>query len=213
MTKIQKPIVHGRDHERGGADPFRMAYESVGEAGGGGAASFALTGGPFNVDSGNQILDTPSPDVMHFSTTDMLTYDMSTDGRARILRPGLYVTGCQVNVQTGAVISSETVVVLSLKYEGDIGYSIEIPYIESGLGASGGQQILGTRWVYPAATVSGFDVALQRVHPLSVDDTATYPIEIHPTVVTNAGTGQVTATWLGLWGWRLGEPLGSYHSD
>ena len=33
MTKIQRPIVHGRDHERGGADPVRLVWESVGGPG------------------------------------------------------------------------------------------------------------------------------------------------------------------------------------
>ena len=33
--KQQKPIIHGRDHEHGGADPIRVHWEDVGTSGGG----------------------------------------------------------------------------------------------------------------------------------------------------------------------------------
>lgn len=36
MTKVQRPILHGRDHERGGADPIQVAYEDVGTDAGAG---------------------------------------------------------------------------------------------------------------------------------------------------------------------------------
>lgn len=32
MAKQAKPIIHGRDHERGGADPVRLAWEMAGDA-------------------------------------------------------------------------------------------------------------------------------------------------------------------------------------
>jgi hypothetical protein len=34
VTKVQRPIIHGRDHEHGGADPIRIVWESVGSCGG-----------------------------------------------------------------------------------------------------------------------------------------------------------------------------------
>jgi hypothetical protein len=33
VSRIAKPIIHGRDHEHGGADPTRIVYESVGTGG------------------------------------------------------------------------------------------------------------------------------------------------------------------------------------
>jgi hypothetical protein len=39
---MPRPILHGRDHEWGGADPARIAWESVGGAGSGGALLFNI---------------------------------------------------------------------------------------------------------------------------------------------------------------------------
>jgi hypothetical protein len=40
VSKPTKPVIHGRDHEHGGADPVRITWESTGGAGAGGAVLF-----------------------------------------------------------------------------------------------------------------------------------------------------------------------------
>ena len=35
MSIQQKPVIHGRDHAYGGADPLGIAWEDVGDSGGG----------------------------------------------------------------------------------------------------------------------------------------------------------------------------------
>jgi hypothetical protein len=40
MPNQPRPILHGRDHEHGGADPARIVYETTGEAGTGGGIQF-----------------------------------------------------------------------------------------------------------------------------------------------------------------------------
>ena len=37
-----KPVLHRRDHEHGGADPVRIVWESTGEAGAGGGIQFEV---------------------------------------------------------------------------------------------------------------------------------------------------------------------------
>ena len=40
MTKPSKPVIHARDHEHGGADPVRIAWESTGTGATGNAVLF-----------------------------------------------------------------------------------------------------------------------------------------------------------------------------
>lgn len=42
MPKRDKPIVHARDHEHGGADPQRIHYEDVGSGGTGGTLTYIV---------------------------------------------------------------------------------------------------------------------------------------------------------------------------
>lgn len=37
-----RPLLHGRDHEHGGADPTRIVYEDVGDSGGGGGGGVGI---------------------------------------------------------------------------------------------------------------------------------------------------------------------------
>ena len=96
---------------------------------------------------------------------------MSSAGRARILVPGMYVIGCQLALQTIAAITANTYVYLSLAYAGGVGFSIEIPSRESGfLVGTTGEDLLGTRYVWPTGAASSHDIALQRLHPISLTD-------------------------------------------
>jgi hypothetical protein len=67
VTKVQRPIIHGRDHEHGGADPIRIVWESVGGAGGGGGIMFDVApqeGGflEVTVTDGSLTLESKPPD-------------------------------------------------------------------------------------------------------------------------------------------------------
>src|SRR5262245_38545667 len=174
---------------------------------------FALTGGPFAITTSPVILDTPASGVMSLYTSNPTIFD-SSSGRARILGPGMYVIVCQINPRTIATLSSDLYVYLHLSYAGDIGYSVEIPWLESGfLVGTAGEEVAGTRFVFPNGATSGWDVALQRMHPISLTSSTTFPLEIQPKLVTNGGgSGDLQVGWMALWGWRLGDPLDAYHS-
>jgi hypothetical protein len=210
-----KPVLHRRDHEHGGADPVRIVWESTGEAGTG-AAIFANTGGPFSVPTTPLILDAPGGDTsqMHFYTTNPAVFD-SHAGQARILAPGMYVIGCQMAVHPKTTLTSDNWVTLRLRYHSSSsgGFSIEIPFLDSDfLSGLQGHELIGTRYAYPAGAHAAWDVIMQRLHPISLTEFTTFPYEIRPEIVTLDDDAFVVS-WLGLWGWRLGDPLDSWHSD
>jgi hypothetical protein len=218
VTKPTKPIVHARDHEHGGADPVRIVWESTGTGGGGGFPTFALTGGTFSFDTDDApvILDAAAlGSAPHFSTTDSATFDMSSGGRACILAPGMYVIGCQIDTKPSVDLTAQVDAYLQLQYGGSVGFSIEIPWAVSSL-LNGSERLLGTRFDFPDTTTvsEDADVSLQRLHPISLTDFTTFPLEIQPTFATNSPDNFAwVVSWLGLWGFRLGDPLDSYHSD
>jgi hypothetical protein len=203
----RKPVLHARDHEHGGADPQRIHYESVGGAGGAGTAVFAHTGDTFGP-------LTSSPAVLsgtHFYSSDPATFD-SSSGITQIVRPGMYVIGCQLTIQPPSNFTAGNWVQLNLKYfkhsGGETGYSIETPYFVHD------EQVLGTTYEYPAGTGYGQEIGLQRLHPISLTSSSFSggPLEIRPTLVWYDDVS-MTPWLLAVWGWRLGEPLDSYHSD
>lgn len=222
--KQQKPILHNRDHEHGGTDVVRIAWEDVAGGGGGsggssGLPSFALTGNNFPAVSS---ADTPvyldiieGGGTFHYSTIDGATfgYDAIT-GHAQILVPGLYQIGLQLMIGGGGTNASDALAQIALRYEDDKGYSIEVPYLLSGSwpAAGGvGEQILGTYFHWPAGIAAGLDVALQRIHPISLTDATTFPLDITPWFNTDAVS--ITPFWLAVWGFRISDPLDAYHSD
>jgi hypothetical protein len=193
--------------------------------GSGGCPSFSLTGGPFNfnTDSCPITLDGGSiaaSDTPHFSTTDASTFAVSSGGRARILVPGMYVIGCQVSTKPAQDMTAQLDVYLMLQYgpgpgTSGPGFSIEIPWAFSTF-VNGSERLLGTRFDFPATTKQSedADVALQRLHPISLTSATVFPLDIRPTFDTNTTVGHLwTVSWLGLWGFRLSDPLDSYHSD
>jgi hypothetical protein len=98
-----------------------------------------------------------------------------------------------------------------LKYQGDIGYGIEVPWF--GFPPGSVEEIIGTRYVFSSGTVSGKDVGLQRIHPISLTASTTFPLQIQPNIYSTNTAGDMHAPSLGLWGFRLGGSLDSYHSD
>lgn len=197
-----KPILHARDHEPGGPDPIRV-----------GLSTFGLTGGPFTLDGSMTplILDTPDNAApMYFHTNAPDSFDVN-NGRARILRAGLYMIGCQMGANTLATLTANRYIHLMLTYQGDIGYYLETPWIASGFAAGGSyvEQILGASHVYMSGTVAGIDVFLQRLHPISLLSSVTFPLEIQPKFDTNTiANTEIVCSWLGLWGVRLSGDLG-----
>jgi hypothetical protein len=204
---------------RGSSGPDE--WEDVGSGSGGGPsmATSALTGNQFDISIDNTplILDTPDggSGSMNFYTASPTVFDFNA-GRARILGPGLYVIGYQLNAQTGpSGVSANTFVYSHLDYQYG-GASLEVPWFESGFLAATtlGEEIIGTRYVYVKGdgTSGSWDVGLQRLHPVSLS-TGTFPNEIRPGAVTNAVAGELHVNWMALWGVRLGDPLDAYHSD
>jgi len=207
---MPRPVIHGRDHAPGGADPIPFAPS--------GFPTFALTGGSFSFHTDNApvILDAAAlgsaPD---FSTTDSATFDMSSGGRARILVPGMYVIGCQIDTKPGVSLTAQVDAYLRLQYPSSKGFSIEVPWA-MGTPIVGSERLLGTRFDFPSTTTvsEDADVYLQRLHPISLTDFTTFPFEIWPTFDANTTADHAwRVTWLGLWGFRLSDPLDSYHSD
>jgi len=196
---MPKPIIHGRDHAPGGADPIPFTL---------GIDTFALTGGPFTINNNPVLLQNAGN---HFYTAASGTFDMSSAGLARIKRPGFYLIGLHVNVQTLATLGADTTVESQLAYGGGAGYSIEIPWF--GFPPMSTEEIKGTRHVYPSGTGSGEDVGLQRLHPVSLTGATTFPLEIQPSIYSSDSASHLRVGWLGLWGLRVGDPLDSYHSD
>jgi len=194
-----------------------VAWEDVGAGGGGGGSAavtpaFALSGPSYFPTDGPEILDNLNGGPGHFSTTDIATFDATTGGRARILVPGFYVIGLHFYWNNSGPTGDVWVDML-LTYEGDIGASIEIPYAESGFrgGVFEGEFIFGTRYVVPSGE-SSLNFATQRLHPISLTTTTTFPLEIQPKA--NAyDFAHVSIQWMSVWGWRLSDPLDAYHSD
>lgn len=242
MAHKPKPHVHGRDHEHGGADPTWTHWQDTAAntgkfgkivfgdnltvtpdssdnrlirvdatGGGGGLATFAITGDGFSSSTYDTplILDTPQGgESMHFYSSDAATFDSSA-GRVRILRPGMYVIGCQMNISfTGT--TDGIAVWLRLEYGGGAGSSIEVPWYVGGF-----EEVRGTRYDYVfERTYSDTDVALQRLHPISLTASAGFPLEILPTYDAHYTAAEaIIVGWVAVWGFRVGEPLDSYHSN
>lgn len=178
--------------------------------------SFAADGSSFNTPSTPTILDNNSAGgSLAFSTTDSNVFEFSSAGRVQITQPGFYVIGCQLDVKNSTFTSqpNDTYVYMYLQYNSptrEVGYSLEIPYLISGWLAQGqGEEVIGTRYVYPQGDAGGHDVCLQRLHPISIRTT---PVEIRPTFLTN-WEADVRADWLALWGFRVSNDLGGWFSD
>lgn len=214
MSLVTKRQLDGAVAGLGGA----VAWEDVGTTSAASLTlpSFALTGGTFFFTSTPAVCDAAIVDggVMHFSGTASDSFYMGSNGRARILRPGMYVIGCQMYVNTLTTIANDTYIYLHLAYQGDKGYSIEVPWAESGFNAppDRGEEIIGSRYVYPVGAAGSHEVGLQRLHPISLTSASIFPVEILPTFLTNY-EANVSVRWLGLWGYRLSGPLDAYHSD
>jgi hypothetical protein len=215
---VTKPALHAFDHSHGGLDPIQIEYESTGGGGGGGgSAVFAMTGGSFffSLDDTPVVLDTPFSGGMNFYTNDSSVFD-SSGGRARILVPGMYVIGCQIDTKPNESLTSEVDAYLLLQYGSGVGGgSIEIPWGISSI-VGGSERLLGTRFDFPSGTSDSedADVYLQRIHPLSLTEATSFPVQIRPTFEAESTTTyDWQVFWLGLWGWRLGGPLDAYHSD
>lgn len=198
-------------------------WEDVGGGGGGGAgssAAFALTASGFFFTLGATpvVLDASAAGGlpnMYFSGTDASTFDMSSSGRARILRPGMYVIGCQIDTKTNANLTASVDAYLALQYPGSGGFSIEVPWAISSF-HGGSERLLGTRFDFPATTTltQDADVYLQRLHPISLTSHSTFPFEILPVFDANYTVDCAwKIAWLAVWGWRIGDALDAYHSD
>ena len=112
MTKVQKPIVHGRDHERGGADPIRLVWETDDTGGGGGELVQALLVGPPTTIGANATAYLP------FTTTTSypwLTFPAAT--HPHVQDAGIYALTANVSVSTGAAAP------LTLDLSTNTGYS------------------------------------------------------------------------------------------
>jgi len=83
MTLAQKPVMHARDHEHGGADPVRFTVEDVGDDSGGGGGGAMDYGTPNAIFTGSSLSSglcvwSPSPweayspngQVAHVDPTD-----------------------------------------------------------------------------------------------------------------------------------------------
>jgi hypothetical protein len=180
-------------------------------------AYFGLNGGYSAISSDDTpiIVDnaTLGAGTMTFDTNDGATFDQSA-GRARIKTSGMYVIGCQFFVRPAEDFDMDVWASLILKYEGDEGYSIEVPWLYSGWLAGGGEQVIGTRFNWPTGTGSSYDICLQRLHPISLTSYTTFPLEIQPTFDHNWFHGsKVLSLYLAVWGWRLGAPLAGSLSD
>jgi hypothetical protein len=183
-------------------------------AGGGTLPSFVNTSSSIFVDPNDTplVLDSATG-TMHYYSTDAGVFATSAAGRAQILVPGMYVIGCQLSCRFTGTLASDRWIKLLVSYfsatSSEKGYSIEIPYF-----VGGDEQVLGSANIVQAGILSSHDVALQRLHPISLTAATDYPLEIRPqyyTSATESFMGQVF--WLGLWGWRLSDPLDAYHSD
>jgi hypothetical protein len=175
----------------------------------GGLSIFALTADSISAD------DTPVVvEGTNFFSTSSSTFDES-GGRARILTSGTYLIGCQMDVSPTVAWAADQMVALELRYAGGSGFGIEVPWLSGYVQEGGGEQILGTRFVYPVGSDAGYDVGLQRLHPLSLTDAASFPFEIQPTIVASPlpNPGELQVSWFALWGVRVGAPLDSWHSD
>jgi|SRR5580765_5128947 len=202
-------------------DPNKIIVSATGGVGGmPSLPSFALTGiNAAQVSWGDEEIldfDGGSGDS-HFYTTHSSVFDV-LDGRARILVPGLYQIRCQVNVRPLGTVTSDAKAQLTLQYGSDIGYSIEVPYYISAMAPGGGEQALdGDLFVYEEGTgTSSYDIGLERLHPISLTDATTFPLEIKPSLWWVSGgdpTVDLMGSWLGLWGFRIGDSLDAYHSD
>jgi hypothetical protein len=176
--------------------------------------SFANT--TFNVTIDDNPIDLNSGTAtMHFSSSDG-TFD-TAGGQARITRPGLYVIGLQIEVENIAPTVGDTGVELQLGYGpgpsfSSIGYGIEVPWLGFDLAT---EQILGTFYIYPNGAAAGRNIALQRLHPISVDADLfpDYPLEIHGLIYCADTSGIYVVRNFALWGYRLGDALDSFHSD
>lgn len=177
--------------------------------------------------SGSSGFDTPSTPVIldnnslgagsiDFSTDFADTFSISSRGRVQILRPGMYVIGCQINVVNPATVGNDTYVYMSLQYRTpsrEVGWSIEIPYLQSGFENVGllGEEVIGTRYVYLAGDNPGHDVCLQRLHPISLVN-STFPVEIAVQYLAN--WDQYTKVqYLAIWGFRVSDSLSNWFSD
>jgi hypothetical protein len=91
-VKHPKPIIHGRDHEHGGADPTHIVYEDVGTSGGGGGSG----GEPFGVGQRKSFTAAANTTTQlapfdNFDASDDTVYQKdATTGAMRILKTGLY---------------------------------------------------------------------------------------------------------------------------
>lgn len=149
-------------------------------------------------------------------------YFDSASGWAQIEGPGFYVIGQQVEIESTDVTSGDTYVASQLAYAvspfsglGSYGYGIEVPWVGFGLAppSGTGEQILGTNFTFPDATPAGVAVALQRLHPVSFLDDMDFPIRIVAQVYCGDTSGIYTVRNAAVWGFRVGDPFDSFHSD
>lgn len=99
MATRNKPRVHARDHEHGGADPSLIHYEDVGDEGGGtpsGLQSFCTAEDSESAFGGSTPHDLLFTHSYSFNTNDPATFDVSGN-HVRILQAGGYLVFGQLN--------------------------------------------------------------------------------------------------------------------
>ena len=226
--KQAKPILHGRDHGPGGSDGIPSTGVTDGSplvadttsgytrwgtpSAGGGMNSFALVGITGTIsDSDAYVLDLDLVGTaLHWggdTAGSSFDYD-ATPGHARILEPGFYQLVLFVEVEIDGSPVSDTSFQIDVEVAGDLGYGLEPP--------PHGQTPSSPMWkvTFPAGTSDSFEASLQRIRPISVTSSTTFPLDILPTLYTdNPGSELVNARWMALWGFRISDPPGSYMSD
>lgn len=79
---MPRPVVHGRDHEHGGADPARILYESVGSGGGGGGYTPVYAYGRADGDGGGALYANNAALLLNTSgslSPDLVNVTISSD--------------------------------------------------------------------------------------------------------------------------------------
>lgn len=119
MSRTAKPILHGRDHEWGGADPAAVVYESVGGSGGGGSSTLTTVykdaSDPMTVSTFTNVAFTKSG-----TGADLL--DLTTPTVPTFLSDGVYSVA--FTVRDAGFLAATKAVYLHLS-SSDVGFAVE----------------------------------------------------------------------------------------
>jgi len=206
-----KPVLHRRDHEHGGADTVRIVYESVGGGGAGsGGDGFGIQlNGPFTPADGETAFNFEDGDLgagtPYFSGVTGSSFAVAS-GVASILLPGFYACTLFVKVEHDGVPSSDERFTIELGFGGGEGESLD---------TSGGTPTPSTPMctvTCPAGTSDSLEANLVRTRMVSLTGAASFPVELVPFLrVTTPGL--MVFSTVSLWGYRVCGDLGPDVSD